>query len=131
MAQVGITKILDGARNAVFHVVIEGDGSGDVTDQTLIDPAVDFVPALPASPSITIDKLTYDLAGFNAKLEFDYLASDTPIWTMANQLCPDFRETGGLKDRSPVQDGTGKLMLTTSGLAAGDMGSVLIWVRKD
>lgn len=128
MAQIGITKILAGARNVVFHIVIEGDGSGDVTDEVLIDP-VDL--GMTAFPSMTLNKLVYDLSAFTAKLEFDYLASDTPIWTLANQFEADFRDIGGLKDRSPVQDGTGKLMLTTNGLGSGDLGSILIWVRKD
>ena len=133
MAQIGITKINDGARNAVFHVIIEGDGTGDLTDETLIDPATSFSPAMPAAPSMTIEKLLYDFGSFTAKLEFDYLASDIPIWTIAGDQsnCFDFTSFGGLKDRSPVLDGSGKLMLSTSGLAAGEKGSLIVWVRKD
>ena len=38
---VTITKILDGARSAVFHVFIKSDGaSGELVDQVLIDPVL-------------------------------------------------------------------------------------------
>lgn len=133
MSQVVVTKILDGARNAVFHVAIIGDALGDVSDSVIIDPAVDFTPALDAEPSMTIDSLWYDLAGFNARLEFDYLASDTPIWSMSGNQGThiDFCHFGGLKDRSPAMDGLGKLQITTSGLADGDFGTLVIKVRKD
>lgn len=133
MAQVTVTKILDGARNAVFHVSVLGDGLGDVTDEVLIDPTTSFDPAFDSIPSMTIEKLWYDLSGFNARLEFDYLASDTPVWSMSGgqavQL--DFGFFKGLRDRSNELDGSGKLTMTTSGLGAGDFGTLIVHVRKD
>lgn len=132
---ISITKILDGPRSAVFHVFIKSDGaSGELTDQVLIDPATDLDPILGARPSLTIEQLWYDLSGFDARLEFDYLINDTPVWTLSagNGVHMDFSHFGGLKDRSNVLDGTGKLMLTTNYLdAAGDNGTIIIKVRKD
>ena len=132
---VTITKILDGARSAVFHIFIKSDGaSGELTDQVLIDPAADLDPILGARPSLTIEQLWYDLSGFDARLEFDYLVDDTAAWTLSggNGVHMDFCHFGGLKDRSSVLDGTGKLMLTTNGLtAAGDNGTIIIKVQKD
>jgi hypothetical protein len=131
---VSITKILDGQRSAVFHVFIKSDGaSGDLSDEVLIDPAVDFDPSPGGRPSITIDSLWYDLAGFDGYLEFDYLLSDTAVWSLSggNGIRMDFCEFGGLKDRSNSLDGTGKLMLTTRGLSAGDTGTIILKVRKD
>jgi hypothetical protein len=133
--KVSITKLLDGPRSAVFHVFIESDGaSGELNDEVLIDPATSFDPALSASPSITIAELWYDFSGFDAKLEFDYLLSDTPVWTLSagNGVHMDFGCFGGLKDRSNALDGTGKLTITTNGLTAlGDNGTLIIKVRKD
>ena len=130
-----ITKLLDGPRSAIFHIFIESDGaSGDMTDQVLIDPTTSFDPALDSTPTITIDSLWYDLSGFDAKLEFDYLLSDTPVWTLSagNGVHMDFNCFGGLKDRSNALDGTGKLTITTNGLSAlGDNGTLIIKVRKD
>lgn len=132
---VSITKILDGVRSAVFHIYIKSDGAtGDMTDQVIIDPSTDLVPALGAIPSLSIEQIWYDLSGFDARLEFDYLIEDTAVWTLSggNGVHMDFSHFGGLKDRSNVLDGTGKLMITTNGLtAAGDNGTIIIKVRKD
>lgn len=129
---VAITKILDGGRNAVFHVTITGDELGDLSDEILIDPATSFDPAMEPKPALSIDALWYDLTGFNARLEFDYLASDTPVWSMSGgqpaQL--DFCCFGGLKDRSNALDGLGKLKISTSGLGVGDVGTIVIKARK-
>lgn len=134
MNTVAITKILDGQRAAVFHIFITSDGaSGDLSDEVLIDPAVDLDPSPGARPSITIDQLWYDLAGFDGFLAFDYLISDTPVWTLSggNGVHMDFSHFGGLKDRSNPLDGSGKLILTTNGMSAGDTGTIIIKVRKD
>jgi hypothetical protein len=129
---VAITKILDGGRNAVFHVSITGDASGDLSDEILIDPATSFDPAMERKPVLSIDALWYDLSGFSAKLEFDYLASDTPVWSMSagQPGYVDFSCFGGLKDRSNALDGLGKLKISTTGLGAGDIGTIVIKARK-
>ena len=134
MAQYEITKILDGPRNAVFHVAIAGDGVSEIEDAVLIDPATSFDPALPPVPSLTVDQLWYDLSGFTARLEFDYLGTDTPIWTMSDAQAGhmDFYCFGGIKDRSSeALGGLGKIKLTTSGLGSGDFGTMIVKLRKD
>lgn len=129
-----ITKLLDGDRSAVVHIFIQGDGqSADFSKLTLIDPNVDLCPKLGRRPCLTITEIWYDLGGFDAKLEFDYLNDETGVWALTqsngNHLC--FDSIGGIKDRSPV-DGTGKLMLSTFGLlSASACGSIIIKVRKD
>ena len=129
---VAITKILDGSRNAVFHVSITGDASGDLSDEIIIDPAVDFDPALRAKPTLSVEKLWYDLAGFTAQLEYDYLESDTPVWSMSDGdgVHVDFSCFGGIADRSNPLDGRGKLKITTTGLGVGDVGTIVIMAKK-
>lgn len=128
------TVIEDGPRNVIVHVYLSSDGaSGEVDKEVIIDPT-QLVPALAGVPTLTVMKLFYDLNGFNAELSFDYLVSDTPLWVMSgpgsSHVC--FKEFGGLKDRSNVLDGTGKLQLTTSGFTSvGDKGSIIIHARKD
>ena len=125
---------MDGSKNAAFHIFITSDGaSADLTDYVVIDPALSFDPAFKNVPSMTVEEIYYDLAGFDAFLDFDYLLSDTPLWAMSgNQYAEaEFKCVGGLKDRSNKLDGTGKLQITTSGLAAGKFGSIIIKVRKD
>jgi len=131
---VTVTKLLDGPKNAAFHVFIKSDGaSADLVDQVLIDPAVDFDPSFPNKPTITVEEIYYDLAGFDAFLDFDYLLSDTALWAMSGGQYAEaeFECVGGLKDRSNVLDGSGKLQLTTDGLAAGKFGSMVIKIRKN
>ncbi len=130
-----ITKIMDGERNAVFHIFIQGDGqSADLSKLVLIDPNVDLCPKLGRKPCLSVTELWYDLAGFDGKLEFDYLNDETGIWalTQGNGTHQCFDAFGGLKDRSPALDGTGKILLSTFGLlSASAVGSIIIKVRKD
>ena len=132
MAQITITRLNDGPRNAIFHVALQGDGTGDLVDAVLIDPATSFDVPLPPVPALRIERLMYDLTGFDAMLEFDYLASDTPIWTMTGDGGTefDFSHFGGLTDRSPDLDGSGKLLLTTSGLDLGSLGTLIVMANK-
>ena len=131
---IAITKLLDGPRHAIYHVYLVCDGaSGELVDQTLIDP-VDLVPSSGAVPSLTIEEINYDLSGFSARLEFDYLVSDTGAWVMSadNHACVNLAPYGGIKDRSNVLDGTGKLMMSTKGFtSADDAGVIVLKVRKN
>ena len=130
-----ITKVIDGGRNAVFHVHIRGDGvSGDLSKHVIIDPLTDFDPSRRRKPCMTITEIWYDLSGFDARLDFEYLNDETGVLALsggnAAHLC--FDSFGGLKDRSNDLDGTGKLILSTSGLLSVDhCGSIIIKVRKD
>lgn len=131
MAQIAIAKLADGPRNAIYHVTIVGDGSGDLDDEIIIDPAADFDPTGEAIPALNIQRLHYDLSGFSAWLEFDYLATDTPVWSMSSDGggMAFFDYFGGLTDRSGM-DGTGKLKMSTNGLDAGDRGTIIIEAKK-
>ena len=132
MAQIKITTLNDGPRNAIFHVALAGDGTGDLVGETVIDPAMSFDTPLPPVPALRIVRLMYDLTGFDAKLDFDYLASDTPIWTMTGDGSGefDFSAFGGLTDRSLELDGSGKLLLSTTGLDIGGIGTMIIAAKK-
>lgn len=131
MAQINVTKILDGARNSVLHIFIAGDGSGDLSGEVVADPTV-FDPAMPGVPTLTIEDIKYDFVGFNGYLAFDDLVSGTPVWAMSggqySEVC--LKDFGGIKDRSSV-DGDGKLKLTTSGLSSGDVGVIVLELRKN
>ena len=67
----------------------------------------------------------------NAQIEFETgEATNKMIWLMDGTDSVDFRPVGGLKDRSGDLDGTGKLLLNTSGfLEVGDKGSFLITMK--
>ncbi len=127
-----ITKILPGNHRSQFHVFIKSDGaSGELTDLVLVDPVTDL--GVPKSSKIVIEEITYNFAGFDARIEFDNgLVDDNMIWVLPevgdNHL--DFNPWGGLKD-FPGLDGSGAIQITTSGFGdAGSQGSMLIMVRN-
>jgi len=129
---VTITKILPGNHRSQFHIFLKSDGvAGDLTDEVLIDPVADL--GILASSKIVIEEITYNFAGFDARIEFDNgLVDDNMIWVLPefgdNHL--DFNPWGGLKD-FPGLDGSGAIQITTSGFtAATDQGSLLIMVRN-
>ncbi len=128
-----VTTLVDGPRSAVFHVYMESDGaSGELVDFVIADPTA-LYPTEKARPSFTIEEVWHSFTGFDAKLEFDSVV-DTPIWVLSQQTgnIQCFNKFGGLKDRSNSLDGSGKLLLSTTGFtSAGDMGSLVIQVRKN
>jgi hypothetical protein len=125
---VSVTKTLEG-RKTVFHVYLASDGAeGDLEDYVLCDP-VDL--GLDSSARLSVEHIIYSLSGFEAKIEFDTgLIEDKMIWLITGQDTVDFRPIGGLKDRSSALDGTGKLLLNTSGFSeVDDQGSLIITVK--
>lgn len=127
-----ITKILPGNHRSQFHVFFESDGvSGELTDYVLVDPVADL--GLKSTARLAIEKMTYNFAAFDARVEFDSgLVADKMIWVLPasgdNHVC--FDAWGGLKDQSGL-DGTGKIQITTKGFGtAGAQGSLLLMVRN-
>jgi hypothetical protein len=76
--------------------------------------------------------LWYDITGFDGILLFDYLVDETPVWTLSGHgHFMDFTPMGGLKDRSAVMDGTGKVLLSTAGFTTlGEQGTIILQVKK-
>lgn len=130
---VKITKLQDGPRFAVFHIYLKGDGvSPDLVNTILIDPKTDFEPAKAGKPVIKLNKIQWSFINFQAELDFEYLSENTPAWVLNNQDSNkvSFCDIGGLFDKSPPLDGTGKLLISTTGLT-NTAGTILITIRKD
>lgn len=129
---VKITKLEEGNRYLVLRVYIKGDGlSQDLSGYVLADPTT-LNPGQPLKPTFAIDEMWYDLDGFNMRLDFDSLV-DPPAWTASQGgggCHLDFGGIGGVTDKSGL-DGTGKLLLSTSGLdTAAKQGSLILKLRK-
>jgi hypothetical protein len=125
---VTITPLLSGQRKVILHVYIKSDGeSGDLVDYEIADPAnYNF-----KGKFFTMESVESALSGFSVSLKFGYLQSGTPVWVIPEfQSCYDLRPYGGLLDRSNVLDGTGKVLLSTSGLSRGDEGTFILVLRK-
>ena len=127
---VTVTKLLDGPRQFIYHVYLASDGAaGDLADEVLVDPTNE---GLPGSPTLTLEDVTWGFTGFDGSLKFELLVDDTLIWVLpaGSGNYVDFKKYGGLKDRSNTNDGTGKLLIDTSGFSAvGDTGSMIIKLR--
>jgi hypothetical protein len=125
------TKLLDGPRHAIFHFAIDGTEQDEMTDYVLIDPKDDITPA---AYKLVVEDVLYNFAGFDAKIHFDSdVVEGIMTWVLpqGSDSYVDFRSFGGFKDRSGI-NGDGKLKLTTKGLGMdeGDMGSMIVRVRK-
>ena len=135
MSQIVVTKLLDGPRQAVFHIYLKSDGvTGELEDEVVIDPVADIVPNRNSEPTLTIEEIWSDLSGFVALFKFDNLVAGTPAWVVSggagNYI--DFRTFGGIKDQSPALDGGGSLMISTTGFSdVDDQGTIIIKIRKD
>lgn len=122
-----ITTLQNGPRNVILHVYVQG--AEDLTDYELVDPA-DF-GMTGDDRFFTIEEIKSSLVGFSAALKFEYLLSDTLIWAIPEyDSCFDFTSHGGLKDRSNILDGTGKVLFSTKGLSTGDEGSFILKLKK-
>ena len=117
---ISITKLNDGERNKIYHVFLDGDGN-DFSDQVLI----------PAGDLLTCEGLTWCFDGFSGVLKFPYLVDGTLMWVLSSDDCPtvDFRDFGGIKDRSNPLDATGGVLLDTTGIGS-KKGSLILKMRK-
>jgi hypothetical protein len=126
MANDIVTRVLhDGERNVVLHIAITGDGSGEETATELVD-----VSALGLSPAeVKLHAITGDLTGFSLTLEWDATANEVAWEVPVGHSFMDFEHTGGVINNAG--DGkTGDIDFTTVGLGDGDVGTLLLELRK-
>ncbi len=129
---VQVTTLLNGPRHTVLHVYIKSDGASPDLDSYEIANPADF-EQWPADNDrfYTIETIQSGLNGFSASLKFEYLVDGTLIWALPEAHSEfDFINIGGLRDRSPELDGTGKVLISTQGLDNNDEGSFVIKLRK-
>ena len=122
---VDVNTQLDGERNAVFHIRIEGDGSGDEAATQLID-----MSTLSGSPSsLKIRAVDGKLTGFSASLLWDATTDELACEVPAGASFVDADMYGGIINNAG-SGVTGDIMLTTVGLGSGDNGVIVLEVRK-
>lgn len=129
---VTVTPIVDGPKKATFFVYLESDGqSGELVNYVLIDTKTDFAQSSDMK-RLAVLQVWNSFSWFDGLLKFDDL-NPMPSWQLTRDASSyhDLRYFGGLKDITSI-DGTGKLMISTSGFsAAGSVGTMVIEVRKD
>jgi len=118
-----VKTLISGSRN--LHINITGVFAvADETDTVVIDKSL-LVNSEGEEPSkIRIDEITYSMVNYNyILLEWD-TATDEVIEYLAGEGIFDYVESGG-KNPTAV-DGTGDILLTSSGGAAGGSYSILL-----
>jgi hypothetical protein len=132
MATITKNVLSEGPTKIIYQVIIEGDNQGDVTDYLLVDP-VEFMPSNMQSPnlSLSIMQMWASSAWFDVAFKFNGVAK-TVSWLHSRDAGNyyDFRYFGGLKDQSN-EDPDGKVLITTSGVEVGSLGTFIIEFRKN
>jgi uncharacterized protein (UPF0261 family) len=120
-----VQKLIDGPRNAVFHIV----GVGATTAQVVVD-----VSTLSGAPSeVRVDKIkgsTNGSSGAQAQLLWD---ATTDVAFMAigvnENIDIDYCDIGGLKNNAGAGK-TGDVLLTSAGDTQGQYAITLYCVKK-
>jgi len=123
-----ITKqtLVDDIRKTVVKITIVGDGSGEETNYVLYDAS----SYTHNSINNKLMKLEYALNGFTANLNWDATA-DVFIMNLLDKYpfkhC--FEWFGGIINNSGTGK-TGDILMTTIGLGAADVGTIILTVYK-
>jgi len=125
---VTLTTLFDGSKIFVGKVDIAGDGvSGDETATVIVNAST----ASPAFVASNIQKIWSSLSGFSATLLWDATAN-VVAYNLPQDVAEDidFEEIGGLTNQGGAGV-TGNILVTTSGLGAGDHGSIILRMYKN
>lgn len=122
------TVILDGGRNLVVLVNISGDGSGEETNTLLVDRSA-FDPV--DGTELVIERVAGLVSGFTAALSFDAL-TDLVFLRLPDGKDFDhcWSEFAGVSSNKALDQANGDILLTTSGLGNGDVGTFILQMRK-
>ena len=129
---VAVKFIENGDKNVLVHVYLKSDGvTGELTDQTLVDPVVDL-GMLPGA-RLRLSRIEYNFSGFDCVLSFGSGTVDPNFkWVMTEgaNAPVDFERWGRIYDDSGL-DGNEKLQISTTWFTnSGDQGSMLIRLVK-
>jgi hypothetical protein len=137
MAQVTITKVVEGESHLVVRLDMLSDGvSGELVNFPVLYPS-GLLPARANNrPAFRIMQVWYGLVWFDITLKTAGIEPHT-LWTLARDCDShtDFRSFGGIIDsgvyENPPDNDTGILTMTTNGFSlAGSQGTVVLELRK-
>ena len=123
--------IVDGPRRVVVQGAIEETG-GDLADEVLLDLSA----LTPAPTSVTIERAFANLSGFSMIIETDQ-TTDSLVLAVADSDSVDVTFKGNLQIpgadgwKEVGSGGTGDIVLTTTGVGAGDAGTVYVVAKKE
>jgi len=119
-----IQKFIDGSRNIVIKAAIGGDA--DLTNAVLFDASTYNVPSI----NNKLMKVEYGFSGFSAKLLWDATSNvdlialpDTHLETQC------YKFFSGILNNAAAGK-TGDILITTVGIAAGDKGHIILYIKQ-
>ena len=121
---VTVTKIHDGFRYVTYEFTNESDGTGETTvkkiDLTNLIGSNGDTTGGDRPLSLSAVEVDFEVNGFNyVNLLWDRSPTNLLILTMVDSGFADYSEDGGKHDPNRGMDGTGDILLTTSGGASG------------
>ena len=118
--------ILDGSKWLIVKIHIDGDGTGEETATVLVDAST----YSPAFTNESLEILHANLTGFTCDLLWDATANVviTNIPDYEVHLTPT--EIGVGFPNNAGAGRTGDILFTTSGLGAGDHGTITLKIKK-
>ena len=124
MANTISTQVLvDGLKNLVLKVNIVGDGSGDESGTLLIDASAYNADQL------TLMHLHGLLNNFTADLLWDATADVRILHVPDYDVDKNFKHFGGLTNNAGAGK-TGDILLSTTGLGNGEVGTLILELQK-
>jgi hypothetical protein len=124
---VDVKQIFAGTRWDVFHLINRSDGTGEAA-VTKVDISTFTTGAGDVATYSSIDRIEYSVFGFNhVALLWDH-TTDDEIAVLAAQGTMDWSMLGGNIDPRSG-GGTGDILLTTNGGAAGSGYDITIYLR--
>jgi len=119
-----VQKIMDGSRNVIIKGFIAGDA--DLSDVKFYDASA----YVNGTIDISLMKVIYEFNGLGAQLIWD-ADTDVPFLTLGTNQSDtlNFRDTGSLYNNAGTGK-TGDILITTTGMAAGDTGTITLYIKK-
>ena len=123
---IGIQELVNGPRNYFIKVDIEGDGSGEEDEFPLVEVS------LLGCNEVRLDRVWARFEGFSGHLEWDG-TTKVPFLQIPDDddVTMDWSRQGGLTNPK-MANYTGDVNLVTSGLGAGEVGTMTLhFIKKD
>ena len=115
-----IQELVNGPRNLVLKLDIEGDGSGEIVNGALVE-----VGALNCT-EVRLDRVQGTVDGFDINLTWDGTTT-APLFNIPgskdSRISEDWTKTGGLINPK-VANYTGDVSMNTTGLESGEKASL-------
>jgi hypothetical protein len=124
---VDVKTLFGGKRYKMFHLTNQSDGTGEAA-VTKVDISTLTDPVGAVCTYTAIDRIEYSVFGMNyVTLAWDH-TTDDEIAVLSGQGVMDWSQLGGNVDPRTA-GGTGDILLTTNGAAAGAGYDITLYVK--